>query len=229
MLITSFSNGSRSLLPPSQQPRVRTFIVPSAIRGRKQSRGSPDLTAITTSASAWRPIIKDRFFFFGGIEWKFISSSPLLRTGQSDSAELNGDFSLRLAGPDGKPGTSDDGSLSIRLLRQQFQGNKILPTESPRTGELWLEFMGRLAGWPSRSRSSSRNNALYQRPNSFDVSAGHPATGLRINDKQSIYGRYIHDDYDLIDPFALSSLLSFRRRLPIDCGRGSATRLRTPG
>src|SRR5262249_58939322 len=58
------------------------------------------------------PVIKDKFFFFGGVEWKYIrrltgSSLQTLPT----RAERRGDFSQRLRGPDGIVGTDDDGAL----------------------------------------------------------------------------------------------------------------------
>src|SRR5678815_1826801 len=58
------------------------------------------------------PIIKNKFFFFGGQEWKYIRrlSNAQRRTVPS-LAELNGDFSFRLRGPDGVVGTADDGAL----------------------------------------------------------------------------------------------------------------------
>ncbi|MGH9970823.1 MAG: carboxypeptidase regulatory-like domain-containing protein [Pyrinomonadaceae bacterium] len=56
------------------------------------------------------PIIKDKFFFFGGQEWKYIRrlSNPQRRN-LPTLAELNGDFSFRLRGFDGLVGTADDG------------------------------------------------------------------------------------------------------------------------
>jgi len=45
------------------------------------------------------------------------------------------------------------------------------------------------------------NNALYQRPNPFDYRQDIVRLDYRINNQQSVYGRYIHDNYDLIDPF----------------------------
>jgi len=58
------------------------------------------------------PIIKDKFFIFGGLEWKIIrrtSATGLLTI--PTSAERNGNFSFRLRGPDGIIGTADDGVL----------------------------------------------------------------------------------------------------------------------
>src|SRR5438067_109262 len=58
------------------------------------------------------PIKKDKFFFFGGQEWKKIRrlAAPVVRT-VTKLAELNGDFSFRLRGADGIVGTADDGLL----------------------------------------------------------------------------------------------------------------------
>src|SRR5215470_8358924 len=58
------------------------------------------------------PIKKDKFFFFGGQEWKYIRQNvaPQRQTIPT-RAERNGDFSLRLRGPDGIVGTADDGVL----------------------------------------------------------------------------------------------------------------------
>src|SRR5689334_14331076 len=58
------------------------------------------------------PIFKDKLFFFGGQEWKYIRRlSAAQRRTVPSLAELNGDFSLRLRGPDGVVGTADDGVL----------------------------------------------------------------------------------------------------------------------
>src|SRR5262245_7183003 len=58
------------------------------------------------------PVIKDKFFFVGGVEWNYIrrltgSSLQTLPT----RAERRVDFSRRLRGPDGIVGTDDDGAL----------------------------------------------------------------------------------------------------------------------
>ncbi len=58
------------------------------------------------------PIFKDKLFFFGGQEWKYIRRlSAAQRRTVPSLAELNGDFSVRLRGPDGVVGTADDGVL----------------------------------------------------------------------------------------------------------------------
>jgi Carboxypeptidase regulatory-like domain len=58
------------------------------------------------------PIRKNKFFFFGGQEWKYIRRTldPARRT-LPTLADLRGDFSFRLRGADGIVGTADDGAL----------------------------------------------------------------------------------------------------------------------
>jgi hypothetical protein len=62
--------------------------------------------------SAGGPIIKDRMFYFGGQEWKYIRRTlDPVRCTLPTLAELRGDFSFRLRGPDGIVGTADEGVL----------------------------------------------------------------------------------------------------------------------
>ena len=149
------------------------------------------------------PIVKDKLFFFGGMEWKRIRqfSAPTNRTIPS-TAELLGDFSLRLAGADGKPGTADDGRLIDPVTKLQFTGNKIPADRITADGRALANVYGAMAQLAvAFTDSPTANNALYQRPSPFDVRQDIVRLDYRINDKQSIFGRYIHDNYDLIDPF----------------------------
>ncbi len=45
------------------------------------------------------------------------------------------------------------------------------------------------------------NNALYQSPNPFDFRQEIVRLDYRFNEHHTVYGRYLHDDYNLIDPF----------------------------
>src|SRR6266496_4711808 len=47
------------------------------------------------------------------------------------------------------------------------------------------------------------NNTVFQLPNPFNFRQELVRLDYRFNDKHSIYGRYIHDNYDLIDPFGV--------------------------
>jgi hypothetical protein len=170
------------------------------------------------------PIIKDKLFFFGGSEFKYIRrfSNSTLRS-LPTRAERNGDFSRRLAGPDGVVGTADDGVL--RDPRQPANTcvaptitNGVITKEAVRTGCFpnntipanlltadgkaianVYNVTEKLAA--SYKDVLTANNSIYQQPNPFDNREDLVRIDYRLSDKHTIYGRYVHDKYDLIDPF----------------------------
>src|SRR6266566_6199001 len=171
------------------------------------------------------PIKKDKLFFFAGEEWKYIrlDSAPVRRS-MPTRAERAGDFSLRLRGPDGIVGTADDGALrnpanaantcvapvfnpdgSIKTAAVRtgcFPGNIIPPgllTADGKAIAAVYTAMERLAA--SYSDTTAANNTIFQQPNPFNYREDNIRLDYRFNDKHSIYGRYLHDHYDLIDPY----------------------------
>jgi Carboxypeptidase regulatory-like domain len=170
------------------------------------------------------PIIKDKFFFFGGMEWKYIrrfQTSPL-RTIPT-RAERNGDFSFRLRGPDGIVGTADDGALrnpanpASTCSAPQIT-NGVITRAAVRTGCFpnntipanLITADGRaiasvISAMEARAVSytdtTSNNNVLFQEPNPFDFRQEILRLDYRFNERHSIYGRYLHDDYDLVAPY----------------------------
>ncbi|HEV3484801.1 MAG TPA: TonB-dependent receptor, partial [Vicinamibacterales bacterium] len=76
------------------------------------------------------PIIRNKLFFFGGVEFKRLDrvDGPFRRS-MPTLAELRGDFSARIAGADGVPGTGDDNNITNQLIdpatRLPFPGNVI--------------------------------------------------------------------------------------------------------
>lgn len=200
----NFFSNARGRFTTDPTAKAPDVIVPNGdARAGNKVVDRPTLRYNNFGFSVGGPILKDRFFFFGGIEWKFIRqfSAPTNRTIPT-TAELNGDFSLRLAGPDGKPGTSDDGRLIDPVSKQQFQGNKIPSNRITADGRALAGVYGAMAGLAvAFTDAPVANNALYQRPNPFDVRQDIVRLDYRINDTQTVYGRYIHDNYDLIDPF----------------------------
>jgi hypothetical protein len=171
------------------------------------------------------PIKKDKLFFFAGEEWKYIrlDSAPVRRT-MPTRAERGGDFSLRLRGPDGVVGTADDGvlrdptkaantcvapvfnpdgSIKTAAIRTGcFSGNAIpsnLLTPDGRAFAAVYSAMEKLA--VAYSDTTAANNATFQQPNPFDYREDNIRLDYRFNDKHSIYGRYLHDYYNLIDPY----------------------------
>jgi hypothetical protein len=170
------------------------------------------------------PIIKDKFFFFGGMEWKKIRRFTAA-TGRSipTRAERNGDFSFRLRGADGVVGTADDGvirdpSRPLNTCVGPTITNGAITTPAVRTGcfpgniipanlitangkalaNIYTAMEGRAVSYVD---TPTGNNAVYQEPNPFDVRQDILRLDYRFNEKHSIYGRYLHDDYVLIAPF----------------------------
>ena len=164
------------------------------------------------------PIKKDKFFFFGGQEWKKIRrlGSPVVRTVPT-LAELNGDFSFRLRGTDGIVGTNDDGLLKDPTSSQPcttanragcFGGTNvalrnIIPTSRITADGLALANVYRtMIGLATAyTNAPVGNNATFQQPNPLDYREDIVRLDYRVNERHSIYGRYIHDNNDLIDPY----------------------------
>ncbi|HJT28940.1 MAG TPA: carboxypeptidase regulatory-like domain-containing protein [Pyrinomonadaceae bacterium] len=176
------------------------------------------------------PIVKDKLFFFGGQEWKYIRRlSAAQRRTVPSLAELNGDFSFRLRGPDGTVGTADDGVLrdpnnaantcvapviSGGVVTTQanrtgcFGGNNvalrnIIPTNRITTDGLAISNVYRTAVGLATAYTNAPvgNNITFQQPNPLDYREDLIRIDYRINSKHTLYGRYIHDKNVLIDPF----------------------------
>ena len=171
------------------------------------------------------PIKKDKLFFFGGQEYKYIrqDAAPVRRT-LPTRAERNGDFSRRLAGFDGIIGTADDGVLrnpafaasqcvapvvnssgvvtTAAIRTGCFTGN-IIPTASIITdGRAIASVFTAMEGLAvAYSDTPTANNSTFQQPNPFNYREDNIRIDYRINQKHSMYGRYLHDMYDLIEPF----------------------------
>jgi hypothetical protein len=170
------------------------------------------------------PIIKDKFFFFGGQEWKKIRRFTA-STGRSlpTRAERGGDFSFRLRGPDGIVGTADDGVLrnpanaantcvapvitngavtTPAIRTGCFSGNiipaNLITADGKALANVFTAMEQRAVSYVD---TPTGNNAVYQEPNPFDVRQDIIRLDYRFNEQHAIYGRYLHDDYVLIAPF----------------------------
>jgi hypothetical protein len=170
------------------------------------------------------PIIKDKFFFFAGMEWKYIRqfTAANLRT-LPTRAERDGDFSFRLRGPDGVVGTADDGVLrnpanALNTCVAPVITNGVVTTQANRTGcfagnKIPMNLItpdGRAIAnvYTAMEKAASSyvdnaaaNNALFQGSNPFNFRQEIVRLDYRFNERHTMYGRYLHDDYNLIDPF----------------------------
>jgi hypothetical protein len=176
------------------------------------------------------PIFKDKLFFFGGQEWKYIRRlSAAQRRTVPTLAELGGDFSFRLRGPDGIVGTADDGVLrdpnnaantcvapvitngvvtTAAVRTGCFGGNNvalrnIIPTNRITPDGLAIANVFRTSIGLATAfvNSPVGNNVTFQQPNPLDYREDLLRIDYRINSKHTLYGRYIHDKNVLIDPF----------------------------
>ena len=164
------------------------------------------------------PIIKKKLFIFAGQEYKYIrrDSDPARRS-LPTRLERIGDFSFKLRGADGIVGTADDGFIRDPLLTGTcsatvrtacFGGNdlalrnKIPANRITAQGAAIMNIysaMERLA--VSYSDAPTTNNAVFQQPNPFNWREDIVRIDYKINEKHSVYGRYLFDDYNLIDPY----------------------------
>ncbi|HTG87706.1 MAG TPA: Plug domain-containing protein, partial [Pyrinomonadaceae bacterium] len=164
------------------------------------------------------PIFKDKLFFFGGQEWKYIRRlSAAQRRTVPSLAELNGDFSFRLRGADGIVGTNDDGLLrdpdsplpcttanragcfggTNVALRNIIPSNRIT-TDGRAIANVFRTSIGLAAAF---TNSPIGNNVTFQQPNPLDYREDLLRIDYKISEKHTLYGRYINDKNVLIDPF----------------------------
>jgi hypothetical protein len=168
---------------------------------------SPSKPSLRFNNFGWSlggPILKGKLFFFGGQEWKYIRryTDPTRRT-LPTRAERAGDFSRR-SGTLNLPGTSTP--VPNRNISS-------LMTADGRAIAKVYDRMESLA--TTYVDTPTSNNAIYQLSNPFQVRQDVGRLDYRINDKHSVYLRYMHDDYDVVDP--LGSLVT--SQLPTIPGR----------
>ncbi len=158
------------------------------------------------------PIKKDKLFFFVGEEWKYIrlDSAPVRRT-MPTRAERAGDFSARsgtLNVPTGYTAINPATGAAVaagqpipgrNLANLRFNGQPVGVTLNGAAIAAVYSAMEKLA--VAYSDTPTGNNATFQQPNPFNNREDYIRLDYRLNDKHSIYGRYLHDHYDLIDPY----------------------------
>ena len=158
------------------------------------------------------PIKKEKFFFFVGQEYKYIRQlSDATRRTLPTRAERTGDFSLRtgtLNVPAGYTAINPATGAVVpagqpipgrNLANLRLNGQPVGVTTNGAAIAAVYTAMEKLAA--AYSDTPTGNNATYQQPNPFNWREDNIRLDYRFNDKHSIYGRYFHDHYDLIDPF----------------------------
>lgn len=158
------------------------------------------------------PIKKDRLFFFVGQEYKIIrQDTPPVSRSLPSRAERNGDFSLRtgtLNVPTGYTAINPATGATVaagqpipgRLLTNlRLNGAPVSITADGKAIANVFSEMEKLAAFYVDTPTT--NNATFQQPGPFDYREDMVRIDFRYNEKHSLYGRYLHDMYDLIEPY----------------------------
>src|SRR5437868_9822129 len=158
------------------------------------------------------PIKKDKFFFFVGQEWKYIRQlSDATRRTLPTRAERAGDFSARtgtLNVPTGYTAINPATGAVVaagqpipgrNLANLRLSGAPVGITPNGAAVAAVYTAMEKLAA--AYSDTTAANNATFQQPNPFNYREDNVRLDYRFNERHSVYGRYFHDHYDLIDPF----------------------------
>ncbi|HJP90349.1 MAG TPA: carboxypeptidase regulatory-like domain-containing protein [Pyrinomonadaceae bacterium] len=157
-------------------------------------------------------IVKDKLFFFVGEEFKYIRQDAApVRRNLPTRAERLGDFSLRsgnLNVPAGYTAINPVTGATVaagqpipgrNLANLRRNGVPVGVTPNGAAIAAVYTAMEKLA--VGYSDTPTANNATFQQPNPFDYREDIIRIDYKINSKHSVYGRYLHDKYDLIDPF----------------------------
>lgn len=138
------------------------------------------------------PIKKGKLFFFEGEEWKKIrkTTNPSRQTIPT-LAEMGGDFSDRTTAVN-FPGTKTP------IPNKVVPANLITPD-----GQAIMNVYRAMSKVASAYfNTPTGNNATYQVPNPFNYREDILRIDWHPNERHSLYFRYIHDAYNILDPFS---------------------------
>ena len=178
-----------------------------AARDANGNRTKPDLEFRNFEGALGGPLVRNKLFFFGGQQYRVINrfTNPSRQT-MPTSAELGGDFALRLRGADNIVGTADDGVLRDPTTGQQFSGNVIPANRITTDGRAMANTFSKMIGLASEyTNTPTANNATYQIYNPFEQRQDIIRIDWQVAGNQRIHGRYLHDEYDLLDPYGVFS------------------------
>lgn len=178
-----------------------------AARDASGKRTKPALAFRNVEAGVGGPIVRNKLFFFGGQQYRTINkfTNPSRQT-LPTSAELAGDFSFRLRGADGIVGTADDGVLIDPTTGAAFPGNQIPANRITVDGRAVAKTYARMIGLAAQySDTPTSNNATFQLANPYKFRQDVTRLDWQATRTQRLYGRYLHDNYDLLDPYGVFS------------------------
>jgi Carboxypeptidase regulatory-like domain/TonB-dependent Receptor Plug Domain len=178
-----------------------------AARDANGNRTKPELEFRNFEGAFGGPVLRNRLFFFGGQQYRIINrfTNPSRQTMPS-RAELAGDFALRLRGTDNIIGTADDGVLRDPTTGLQFPGNVIpsnrITTDGRAIANTYAKMIDLAAEY---TNTPTANNATFQQYNPFEQRQDIIRIDWQATGSQRVHGRYLHDEYDLLDPYGVFS------------------------
>ena len=151
------------------------------------------------------PIKRGKLFFFAGEEWKKIrrfanSATRNLPT----AAEIGGDFSALLALPTPVVLKTPVNAPAGCTITANVMSPACITTDGKAIGAVYTA-MRQEASSVKDITSKTGSTGIFQPTNPFDWREDLVRIDYTINKKHSLYGRYIHDNYNLIDPFGTFS------------------------
>ncbi len=151
----------------------------------------PDLKYNNFGGTLGGPVLKDKLFFFAGLEWKQIDrfSDPSLQT-LPDSRMRSGDFSELSA------------QIKDPLTGQPFPGNVIPPDRITPDGQAFASMYAKMSQVAKSYEDVNKaNNALFQQANPFRYRQEFIRVDYNINSSHRLTGRLLLDHYTLTDPY----------------------------
>jgi hypothetical protein len=151
----------------------------------------PELKYDNFGGTLGGPIMKDKLFFFGSLDWRKIrrSTPPAFRTLPS-SAQRSGDFSM-ISTPILDPDNN----------RLPFPGNIIPANRITPDGKAIASVYDAMAKQAaSYTDTATSNNALFQNPNPFDFRQENVRLDYQMTRAQRMTFRLLLDHYNLIEP-----------------------------
>lgn len=138
------------------------------------------------------PIMRGKLFFFGGQEYKRIRQlTTATRRTLPTRAERAGDFSGR------------SGNLWIPGTNEPIPNRDISSMITPQGRALAKVYDAMEAVAASYTDTPTSNNATFQMSNPFDWRQDIARLDYKHSDKNSFYFRYMHDNYNLVDPYGV--------------------------
>jgi hypothetical protein len=170
---------------------------------RDQVTGAAIQPKLRFNNPAWNlggPIKRDKLFFFVGEQWKYVRSAAApVKATLPTTAELAGDFrdwkynTLSLKLPSNAPAGC---TITNNVLSPQC-----ITTNGAAIGKLYRAMEQEAASFTNAGTGS---NTIFQNNQPFDSREDFARVDLSLTQKQNIYLRYIHDEFNILLPGGFS-------------------------